>query len=773
MAPSSYTVNEDAVVDLTFTGTPFADIDTNSLTVTLSVADGSINATTGGNVTVAGTGTDRTFSGTAADLNAFFTTAGNITYQGAAHVNGSRTLTVTVNDGQNANNTATATSTINITAVNDAPVASGSATLAAVAEDTTNPAGATVLSLFSGNFNDSKDAVTNGSSANTLAGVAITANTANANTQGKWQYTDANNAWVDIPTTASLSGAIYVRADAKIRFLPAANFNGSPPALTVKLVDNSPATIGTVNSGITTDTSNPANTQFSTSTITLGTSITAVNDTPTISAPTSFTVNEDVAGNLLFTGTPFADVDTNSLTVTLSVADGSINATTGGNVTVGGTATVRTFTGTVADLNAFFITAGKITYQGAAHVNGSRTLTVTVNDGQSANNTATTTSTINITAVNDTPTGTVTVSGSVSVGSLLTANNSLADIDVLGTISYKWEVLNGSIWTSVGTATTYTPVAGDVGKFLRLTASYTDGGGTAESFSSSAFTIAPIDTQPPMVKAVNIYSNALVLTFDELLAGSTGVPAASAFTLNKYNSANTATNIAITSLEHPINAQTNAPINDQFKLNYANQTLLDSANPYIKLSYADPTTGNDTNALQDSTGNDMPSFNLFVYNLNANTATGTNAVDYIMGGAGNDNITGGLGNDVLWGLDTFTANAVTDSDSFVWALGDAGTTGAVDIVKDFVAWNGTAGDKLNITSLLAGGYNTSTSVLSQWVTVTTGQTLPGSATANSTKIVIDVDGSGAGNVTQTIWLEGVTLSTTDAAALKNSGVLIA
>jgi len=39
--------------------------------------------------------------------------------------------------------------------------------------------------------------------------------------------------------------------------------------------------------------------------------------------------------------------------------------------------------------------------------------------------------------------------------------------------------------------------------------------------------------------------------------------------------------------------------------------------------------------------------------------------------------------------------------------------------------------------------------------------------------MIDVDGSGTGNVTQTIWLEGVTLSTTDTAVLKNSGVLIA
>jgi hypothetical protein len=519
--------------------------------------------------------------------------------------------------------------------------------LTAVAEDTTSPAGALVSTLFASRFNDTADAVTNGSSANSLAGVAITANAATA-AQGKWQWqANSTTTWTDIATTGLADAtALYLAANTLLRFVPVANYSGTPGALTARLVDSSAT--GLTNGNSTNVSANGGTSAYSSATVTLGTTITAVNDAPT---------------------------------------------------------------------------------------------------------------------------GTVTVSGSVSVGSLLTANNSLADIDGLGTISYKWEVFNGSTWTSVGTATTYTPVAGDVGKSLRLTASYTDLGGTAESVSSSAFTIAPIDTQPPMVKAVNIYSNALVLTFDELLAGSSGAPDASAFTLNKYNSSNTPSNIAITSVEHPLNVQTNAPINDQFKLNYTTQFLVDSANPYIKLSYADPNTGNDTNALQDSTGNDMPSFNLFVYNLNANTATGTNAVDYIMGGAGNDTITGGQGNDVLWGLDTFTANAVTDNDTFVWASGDAGT-GAVDIVKDFVAWNGNAGDKLKITSLLAGSY-TSTSVLSQWVTVTTGQTVPGSATANSTKIVVDVDGSGTGNVTQTIWLEGVTLSATDAAALKNSGVLIA
>jgi hypothetical protein len=112
-----------------------------------------------------------------------------------------------------------------------------------------------------------------------------------------------------------------------------------------------------------------------------------------------------------------------------------------------------------------------------------------------------------------------------------------------------------------------------------------------------------------------------------------------------------------------------------------------------------------------------------------------------------------------------------DNDTFIWNSNDAGTGGAVDIIKDFNAWNGTSGDKLNITSLLKN-YVTNTSTLSQWVTVATGQTAP-NGTANSTKITIDVDGIGNGTVTQTIWLEGVNLSSIDPATLKNNGVFIA
>jgi len=132
----------------------------------------------------------------------------------------------------------------------------------------------------------------------------------------------------------------------------------------------------------------------------------------------------------------------------------------------------------------------------------------------------------------------------------------------------------------------------------------------------------------------------------------------------------------------------------------------------------------------------------------------------VVGGQGNDTMTGGAAND-----------------TFAWFAGDAGATAAVDVVKTF--GSNSSSDKLDISKLLTNGYNSATSTLSQWVTsVTTAQTSPGGVTG-STKIVIDVDGSGAGTVTQTIWLEGVNLTLNGAnleaqlSALKTSGVLIA
>ena len=109
-----------------------------------------------------------------------------MTFTPASNFNGSATFNVSANDG--ANTTALGAKTISVSAVNDAPVASGTATLASVNEDVGDSApGATVSTLFSGNFSDTTDSVSGGSSANTLAGVAIVDNAVGTG-QGVWQY---------------------------------------------------------------------------------------------------------------------------------------------------------------------------------------------------------------------------------------------------------------------------------------------------------------------------------------------------------------------------------------------------------------------------------------------------------------------------------------------------------------------------------------------------------------------------------------------------------
>ncbi len=106
-----------------------------------------------------------------------------------------------------------------------------------------------------------------------------------------------------------------------------------------------------------------------------------VNESPTLTVPASFSLTEDITGNLQFSGSPFADVDGNNLTVTLSVPNGSINASSTATVSVGGTATARTFSGSAANLNTYFATSGNVTYSPVSNANGSRTLTVSVSDG--------------------------------------------------------------------------------------------------------------------------------------------------------------------------------------------------------------------------------------------------------------------------------------------------------------------------------------------------------------------------------------------------------
>jgi len=159
----------------------------------------------------------------------------------------------------------TYTVTINVNPVNDQPVATGDATLPAAPKNSPNTAGVTVASLFGSLYSDPNDQP----NPNSFTGIAITGLTNNPNA-GSWQYYDpaANSGqggWVTISDTTS-SAALQLKSTDLIRFIPAQDYVGSAPTITVRLIENiSP------NTGSTVDLSGslPADSNYSSNTSTL------------------------------------------------------------------------------------------------------------------------------------------------------------------------------------------------------------------------------------------------------------------------------------------------------------------------------------------------------------------------------------------------------------------------------------------------------------------------------------------------------------------------
>ena len=321
------------------------DADSASLTVTVTLPGGFTFKTiggTGGTVDAGGVNTTSfTLTGTLSQINSRLTnlTVNLPTNAGvtAADWNGTFNVTVVVNDNANhgsrpttltgdSNNpnanpgdisyaddtsaalVTTRTFSVTVKPSNDAPVVLGGATqtLAPVSEDTSAAAitGDTIANLFAGNFSDPNDQVNNasitatgGTSADSFWGVAITNLSVNS-AQGEWQYsTDGGTTWAAIGSRTD-ANALLLDATAKVRFVPAADFFGTPAALKVRLVEtnnngDTTATTGSLTSGQTVSTAtNGSSSRYSAAMVTLSTSVTNVNDRPTISA-TPLTMQED------------------------------------------------------------------------------------------------------------------------------------------------------------------------------------------------------------------------------------------------------------------------------------------------------------------------------------------------------------------------------------------------------------------------------------------------------------------------------------------------
>ena len=174
---------------------------------------------------------------------------------------------------------------------------------------------------------------------------------------------------------------------------------------------------------------------------------------------------------------------------------------------------------------------------GDADVGQTVRVQVSYTDGNGTSESVTSAASAVVTNVNDLPTGSVAISGSVTEGAVLTADTAgLADNDGLPAdaagYSYQWQRNTGANgdFENIANATgqTYTLGDDDVDQTVRVAVRYTDGNGTSESVTSAASAVVTnVNDLPTGSVAISgSVTEGAVLTADTAgLADNDGLPA--------------------------------------------------------------------------------------------------------------------------------------------------------------------------------------------------------------------------------------------------------
>ncbi|MGL4396934.1 MAG: peroxidase family protein [Hyphomicrobium sp.] len=257
---------------------------------------------------------------------------------------------------------------------------------------------------------------------------------------------------------------------------------------------------------------------------------------------------------------------------------------------------------------------------------------------------------------NQPPTGAPTINDQTPTESqVLTASAALiADPNGVGPISFRWEVSTngGTTWTPIPGATnpTFTPQQAQVGGILRVVASFTDGGGFAESVASTATGVVGDLFNGAILANNNFVGTAgddiangvnsiLGLTGNDTFQGNGGNDtingnggndtAVFVGAVSNFNFGTGGNPLVVTDLTGVEGTDTLSSIE---QLRFAGQT------------YAVLSGGVGNNNLNGGGGQQI----LFGF-AGTDTLDGGGANDVLVGGAGNDTIIGGTGNDLsLW-----------------------------------------------------------------------------------------------------------------------------
>jgi Ca2+-binding RTX toxin-like protein len=286
-------------------------------------------------------------------------------------------------------------------------------------------------------------------------------------------------------------------------------------------------------------------------------------------------------------------------------------------------------------------------------------------------------------ATHHAPTGSVTIGGTATEDQTLTANtSSIQDLDGLGTFHYQWQrsTNGGSSWSNVG-ADQATYLLGDIdtGAIMRVSVSYTDGGGTAEQLTSAATSaVANINDTPVGVNDSNAVNETATAT-GSVLTNDTDADIGDTLHVSNVSNATSGSqsvpsggNTNIAGVYGTLQLNSNGSYSYSPN-NAAALDLLPGQNASDVFTYTVADTANAT-ATATLTFNVTGIANTFTGTAGDDTLTGTLGADTLDGQGGNDILIGGAGADTLiGGTGTDTASYSTAPAAVVANLATPGS----------------------------------------------------------------------------------------------------